>query len=352
MTSETAAALTTIADPADADTAVRAVAVATRDIVTIGASAGGVETLRRLVGEFPENYKGAIFVVVHVYAEARSELAAILSRAGPLPAVRAVDGMPIKHGQIHVAPPNQHLLLEHGRLSVVHGPLENRHRPAIDPLFRSAAWTYGPRVVGVVLSGSLDDGTAGLWAIKSCGGTTIVQEPSEALYPDMPANAMMHNRIDHRLLVSDIAPLLVQLADTPIAGVPSHRAPEAIKDEIDFAKISAGLPEIVRLGNISPFTCPSCRGALWEIDEGGHLRYRCHTGHAFSQESLLLEQGSAAEESLYVALRAVEEKAGALRRLAQRSLRSPGIGDDYERRASDLESTAGVLRGLLAGDPV
>lgn len=322
-------------------------------MVTIGASAGGVETLRRLVGELPEDCAGALFVVVHVNAEARSELAAILRRAGRLPAVRAEDGMPIKHGQIHVAPPNQHLLLERGRLGVVHGPLENPHRPAIDPLFRSAAWTYGPRVVGVVLSGSLDDGSAGLWAIKSCGGTTIVQEPSEALYPDMPANAMMHNRIDYRLLLSDIASKLVQLAAEPIPDLPPFSPPESIKDELEFIRFNGGMQEIGRLGNISPFTCPTCRGALWEIDECGHLRYRCHTGHAFSQDSLLLEQGSAAEESLYTALRAVEEKAGALRRLAERwSGRSPNIRGDYERRANELESTANVLRGLLAGEPV
>jgi len=323
----------------------------TRDIVTIGASAGGVETLRRLVGALPETYPGTIFVVVHLGAEVRSELAAILSRAGPLPAVPAEDGMPIKAGRIYVARPDCHLLVEQGRVVVIRGPLENRHRPAIDPLFRSAAWAYGPRVVGVVLSGSLDDGTAGLWAIKSCGGTTIVQEPSEALHPDMPNNALMHNRVDYRLLVHEIAPLLVALAGEEAPVVQPTDRPRNLHAEVEFASLNRGLDDAMKLGNLSPFTCPSCRGALWEIEEGGHLRYRCHTGHAFSQESLLLEQGSAVEESLYVALRAVEEKAGTLRRLAEKSsiARAPHIRSDYEKRARELEGTVEVLRAMLAG---
>jgi len=328
-----------------------ALTAVTRDIVVMGASAGGIETLRRLVADLPESYKGSIFVVVHLGAESRSELPAILSRAGPLPAVRAEDGMPIKRGVIHVAPPNNHLLVQPGRLAVVHGPRENRHRPAIDPLFRSAAWAYGPRVVGVVLSGSLDDGTAGLWAIKSCGGTTVVQEPSEALYSDMPTNAMMHNRVDHRLLISEIAPLLAKFASEPISGIARVSPPASIGEEIEYMLINRGIEATERLGALSPFTCPSCRGALWEIGEGGHLRYRCHTGHAFSQESLLLDQGTAAEESVYIALRAVEEKAGILRRLAHRlSEPASDVKNDYEQRANDLEATADVLRGLLAGD--
>jgi len=203
----------------------------------------------------------------------------------------------------------------------------------------------------VVLSGSLDDGTAGLWAIKSCGGTTVVQEPSEALYSDMPTNAMMHNRVDHRLLISEIAPLLAKFASEPISGIARVSPPASIGEEIEYMLINRGIEATERLGALSPFTCPSCRGALWEIGEGGHLRYRCHTGHAFSQESLLLDQGTAAEESVYIALRAVEEKAGILRRLAHRlSEPASDVKNDYEQRANDLEATADVLRGLLAGD--
>jgi two-component system chemotaxis response regulator CheB len=205
--------------------------------------------------------------------------------------------------------------------------------------------------VGVVLSGGLDDGTAGLWAIKTCGGTSIVQEPAEALFPDMPNNALMHNQIDYRVPLSEIAPLLVRLATEPVEGIPAWHVPETIKDEIEFAKVKDGIRTMSKLGKLSPFTCPSCRGALWEIEENGHLRYRCHTGHAFSQASLLLEQSTEAERSVYIALRAVEEKAGALRRLAKQwTDRSPAIRSEYESRATELESTAGVLRALLAGE--
>jgi two-component system chemotaxis response regulator CheB len=223
---------------------------------------------------------------------------------------------------------------------------------SVDPLFRSAAWAYGLRAVGVVLSGGLDDGTAGLWAIKTCGGTTVVQEPAEALYPEMPSNALLHNQVDYRLPLSDIGPLLVRLATEPRNGAPAWNAPESIKDEIDFAKVSGNdMQKLSKLGLLSPFTCPSCRGALWEIEESGHLRYRCHTGHAFSQASLLVEQSTEAERSVYVALRAVEEKAGALRRLAKQwKGRAPEILAEYESRAAELESTADVLRALLAGE--
>src|SRR6202008_2971080 len=156
-------------------------------------------------------YPGALFVVMHIDPEARSELPAILGRSGPLRAVSAEDRTVMEPGRIHVAPPGFHLLLERERLAVVRGPRENRHRPAIDPLFRSAAWSYGPRVVGVVLTGFLDDGTAGLWAIKTCGGVTVVQSYADALHPDMPMNAALATEVDYTLPVTEIAPLLVRL---------------------------------------------------------------------------------------------------------------------------------------------
>lgn len=322
-----------------------------RDIVVIGASAGGIHALQRLLAAMPSSYRGAVFVVVHLSPEARSELAAILSRVGSLPAVPAEDEMPIQHGRVHVAPPDCHLLVERKRMRVVRGPRENRHRPAIDPLFRSAAWAYGPRVAGVVLTGNLDDGTAGLWAIKSCGGTTIVQEPAEAERPEMPLNALMHNRIDYRLPLEDIAALLVRLLHKPApVDEPQQQPSPTIGDEIEFAKMNRDIRNAERLGTLSPFTCPSCRGALWEMEEGGHLRYRCHTGHAYSHASLMVEQDIAAEESLYTALRAVEEKAAALRRLAERwPEHLPSVKQDYENRARELDTAADTLRAMLAG---
>jgi two-component system chemotaxis response regulator CheB len=322
-----------------------------RDIVVVGASAGGVTALRQLAASLPADYGGALCIVMHISPDARSELPAILAKAGALPAVHAEDGMAIEAGRLHVAPPDCHLLVERGALRVVRGPRENRHRPAIDPLFRSAAWTYGPRTVGVVLTGRLDDGTGGLWAIKSCGGTTIVQDPDTAEYPEMPANAMALNTIDHCVALDAIAPLLVRLAAEPAAApAPNAAVAAAVEAEVEPARLQGRLDAMNRIGALSPFTCPSCRGALWEIDEAGHLRYRCHTGHAFSHASLLADQGRAVEEAVYTALRAVVEKAAGLRRLAERwPDRIPGISRDYEERARELDETAEVLRGLLAG---
>jgi two-component system chemotaxis response regulator CheB len=347
----------TVSDPGSPDPACRAQSAAdpslepTRDIVVIGASAGGVPALKRLVAMLPAGYCGSVLVVVHISPEARSDLAAILARAGHMRALPAEDGLAIEPGTLYAAPPDRHLLVEGGRMRVIRGPRENRHRPAIDPLFRSAAWAYGPRVVGVVLSGNLDDGTAGLWAVKSCGGVTVVQDPAEAAHPEMPSNALMHNRIDHRLPLSGIAQLLATLARQPVDLTRPNSPPPGIADEISFANLEGEMEKVARLGALSPFTCPTCRGALWELDEGGHLRYRCHTGHAFSQESLQVDQTIAIEEGLYNALRAVEEKAAALRRLADRWPDNiPGVKRDYQRRALELDDSAEVLRSMLAGE--
>ncbi|MGM9486378.1 chemotaxis protein CheB [Ideonella sp. YS5] len=333
-------------EPQSAPAATRA----THDIIVIGASAGGLTALKRLVSRLPPDYPGSMFVVVHISPEASGDMAAILARAGPVRAVAAQDGLAIEPGTLYTAPPDHHLLLEVGRMRVVRGPRENRHRPAVDPLFRSAAWAYGPRVVGVVLSGHLDDGTAGLWAVKNGGGITVVQDPGEAEHPEMPANALMHNRVDHRLPLADIADLLARLARQPVErDAPAEPVP-GLGEEVGFAAFQGHMGDVARLGARSPFTCPSCRGALWELEEGGHLRYRCHTGHAFSQGSLLVDQTLAIEEGLYSALRAVEEKAAALRRLAERWPESiSGVKPDYARRAAELDGTADVLRTLLAG---
>ena len=318
------------------------------DLIVIGASAGGVQALVSLLGALPAGLPAAVFVALHFSPEARSQLPEVIGRHAALPVHWAEDGAPVMPGEVRVAPADQHLLIEPGRMRVVHGPRENRHRPAIDPLFRSAAWAYGPRTVGVVLTGNLDDGTSGLWAIRTCGGTTVVQDPADAQHPDMPLNALMHNRVDHQLPLAQIAPLLMRLASEPAGTAPSR--PAALQAEIGFSAHERRMDDMARLGTLSPFTCPTCRGALWEQDEGGHLRYRCHTGHAFSHASLLIEQGSEIESTLYAALRVVEEKAAALRRLADRwHERYPRMTADYEDRAGEMDRTAESLRGLLAG---
>lgn len=330
--------------------------VESHDIVVLGASAGGVTALKRLAASLPDGLPAALFVVVHTSPQSRSMLADILSGAGPLPALPAEDGMAVEHGRIVVAPPDHHLLLDAGRVAVVRGPRENRHRPAIDPLFRSAAWAYGPRVVAVVLTGGLDDGVAGLWAVKSCGGTTIVQEPADAEHPQLPLEVLLHNRVDHRLPLDQIGAQIARLAREPVAArTTTIEHPAGLVQETRAAHGDThGIEAMSRLGPVSAFTCPACQGALWELNDTGDMRYRCHTGHAFGSLALLAGKSAEVERSLYSALRAVSEKSTALRRLAERwSGGMPTVRKDYERRAEELDRTGDVLRSLLAGvEPV
>jgi two-component system, chemotaxis family, protein-glutamate methylesterase/glutaminase len=272
----------------------------------------------------------------------------ILEWSGPVRASFPEDLEEIRPGHIYVARPDYHLLVEAERVRVVRGPRENRHRPSIDPLFRSAAWSYGPRVVGVVLTGYLDDGAAGLWAIKSCGGLAIVQDPADAMHHDMPINAARSIDVDYSVPVSEIAPLLVKFAREPVDPKMEFVRPANIATEIGFVKMERDIADMNKLGPLSAFTCPTCRGALWELHDDV-LRYRCHTGHAFSKDSLLGEQTTAIEDALYSALRAVEEKATVLRRLGERTAgRSELVGADYESKAVALEETADVLRSILS----
>jgi two-component system chemotaxis response regulator CheB len=301
---------------------------ARRNIVVIGGSAGGIEALESLVACLPEALPAPIFVVVHLAADSPGVLPSILSRAGKLPAQHPHDGEAIVPGRIYVAPPDRHMLLESKRIRVTHGPKENRFRPAIDPLFRSAALTYGQQVVGIILSGALDDGTAGLWAIKDRGGVAIVQEPVEAANPSMPLSALKYVHVDHRLPVVEIAQVLTRLVGEPVAeggATPVSDAtqanptqPDAVEIETKIAlegnPIAAG---VMNLGPLSPYTCPECNGVLVQLQEGGHLRFRCHTGHAYSVDSLLEGINESIEKTLWNTVRALEENMLLLRHLAR-----------------------------------
>ena len=211
--------------------------MAGRDIIVVGASTGGVEALSTLVAGLPEDFPAAVFSVIHFPPQARSVLPRILSKAGLLPAKHAVDGEPIRSGQIFVARPDYHLMLEWERVRVVHGPRENRCRPAVDPLFRSAARAYGPRVIGVVLTGALDDGTAGLLAVKSQGGVAVVQDPEDALVPGMPSSALRYVDVDHCLPLSEIPALLSKVVREQVEEgartVPSEMEAEVRSAELD-----------------------------------------------------------------------------------------------------------------------
>src|SRR6266487_2533947 len=215
--------------------------MAGHDIIVVGASAGGVEALVTLARSLKRNLQAAVFVVLHIPAHSPSFLPEILNRAGPVKAVQATDEMQIEHGHIYIASPDHHMLMEQGKVCVIRGPKENRHRPAIDPLFRSAALAYGPRVAGVILSGTLDDGTAGLIAIKKRGGVAIVQDPDEAIYPGMPRSALEHVQVDHILPLAAIGPLLVRLASEPVKEEAGNHMSEDLKKETQKAQMDTTL---------------------------------------------------------------------------------------------------------------
>jgi len=281
----------------------------TRDIIVVGASTGGIEALKVLVADLPTDLDASVFVVLHTAAHAVGVLPQILEKAGPLRASNATNWQPIERGHIYVAPPDHHLLLERaGYARVTRGPKENRFRPAVDPLFRSAAHAFGPRVIGVILTGWLDDGTAGLWAVKQRGGVAIVQTPEEALAPDMPLNAIKHVEVDHCVALKDIAPLLVRLTRMPADEKELPMIPKEMETELRVAREENALEVgIMEWGEPSSYACPECHGVLAQLKEGSNLRFRCHTGHAYSIDSLLAEFTEKTEETLWSGIRALEE---------------------------------------------
>jgi two-component system chemotaxis response regulator CheB len=285
------------------------------DIIVIGASVGGVEALSNLVVQFPEDLAATIFVVQHISPTATGQLAQILDRASPLPASLAQDSESFELGHIYVAPPDHHLLVKQGCLRVTRGLRENRVRPAIDPLFRSAAVAYGARVVGVVLTGLQNDGTSGLLAIKRCGGIAMVQDPADALYPDMPTNALEQVEVDYCVPVLKMGALLYRLTQEPAAATPS--IPEDLRIEVGIAENpNAHSDRIAELGASVSMICPDCGGPLWELRDEKLRRYRCRLGHAFTAESLLEGQSEAIEYALWAAVRTMEDRVRILMSLA------------------------------------
>jgi two-component system chemotaxis response regulator CheB len=294
--------------------------MATKDIVVIGASAGGMGALEKLAAGLPADLPAAVFVVWHLSPGVRSVLPAVMTKAGPLPAVHPKDGDPIKPGRIYVAPNDHHMLLERGYIRVTKGPKENRFRPAVDPLFRSAAYIYSTRAIGVVLSGALDDGTAGLWAIKLRGGTTVVQDPADAMHRSMPLNALDNVDVDYKVPVGEMGALLARITREQAAPEPLIPAEtrEKMEAEVKIAReVDARVEEIMRYGELSPFTCPECHGVLSMFREGNIIRFRCHTGHALSAGTLLEAGTEQVEARLMDALRALDETIMLLNQLGE-----------------------------------
>ncbi len=319
----------------------------TRDIIVVGASAGGVEALVKLVGGLPHDLPAALFVVLHIPPTSASLLPRILSNAGPLPAMHPTDGEAIQHGRIYVAPPDYHLLVRRGLVRVVRGPRENNHRPAVDPLFRSAANAYGNRVIAVVLSGTLDDGAAGCVAVSRRGGVGVAQDPADALFSGMPRSAIAVDT-SHVLPASEIPSLLMRLVREPI---PEQDAPVPEDMEAETQMAESGRDAVLGAeppGTPSSFGCPECGGVLWELREENIVRFRCRTGHAYSSQSLLAMQSERVEAALWAALRGLEERAALTERLARRAgINGPTLSGRFEEQAREAREHAEVIRQFL-----
>ena len=329
--------------------------MAERNIIVVGTSSGGIDALIKMVQGLPVGFPASVFVVCHIPPGGRSVLPDILSRSGKLLATHAQAGEHFQPGQIYVAPPDRHMLLApDGRIQLTRGARENHHRPAVDPLFRSAARYYGSRVIGVILTGALYNGTAGLLAIRAAGGLAVVQDPSDALVAAMPQNAVDIAGADHLVSAVELAPLLTRLIKTSIGAPggdgmdPIETMPEVV--EQDMAKQIANR----RRGDVSVLTCPECGGSLWQVDQA-LPRFRCHVGHAYNGEALLADQTLALEAALWTAVRGFREKAVLSRQLeaVERGKGNLEAADRFREQAEQSSQYGElILKHVLHAEPV
>ncbi|MCC6313157.1 MAG: chemotaxis protein CheB [Thermomicrobiales bacterium] len=322
------------------------------DIIAIGGSAGSVVALMDILGALPAELPAAIFVVIHIPNYLPSLLPKVLGRRAALPVAAARDGEAIAPGRVYVAPPDRHLLVRPGRIELSRGPRENRFRPAIDPLFRSAARAYGPRVVAVELSGALSDGAVGMLAVRSHGGVTVVQDPGDAAFPSMPESALQLAGADYIAPAAEIAPLLAALAETPAVS----RTGDPMDDD------DARLTEVIRhdfreqeLGEraleTSIYACPDCGGVLWQAGDGPATHFRCHVGHAYAAEALFALKSEEVEDALWMAVRLLKEKAALSLQLARQTSAGSPAATRFTEQALLEERHATVIRELIEIGP-
>ena len=311
-----------------------------RRLVVLGASAGGVTALLSLCASLPRGFPAPVLIVLHIGANP-SVLPSLLAAHGNNLSVHGEDGQTLEDGTLYVAPPDHHMLVVDGRIQLSHGPKEHHTRPAVDPLFRSAALAYGRGVIGVVMTGRLDDGTAGLQAIKDCGGLALIQDPADAEHPSMPASARRSVPVDRCVPLSELAATLVRLVNEPMpADMPTPPQRDRLEREMSvFRGEGSAMETLNEFGKPSMFACPDCDGVLWEVGDANPPRYRCHTGHAFSLRSLEATQSSATEEALWGAIRALEQREGLLRKLAEHG-RSIGAENDARRSEAEADEAA------------
>jgi two-component system chemotaxis response regulator CheB len=301
-----------------------------RDVVVIGASAGGLQAISAIVAALPASLPACLLVVVHSSPHGGSLLPEILQRVSALPVAFAAEGQRVRHGRVYLAAADRHLLIDGRKLTLGRGPRENGFRPAIDPLFRTAAREFGPRVIGVVLSGGLGDGAYGLNAIKKAGGVAVVQDPQEAIIGGMPLSAMRQVDVDHVLPAADIGRIIEHLVcdvDHEGGSPMSARAPDP---DPQLAGLTDVTDMTARYGPPSGLTCPDCGGSLWEIEDGRAVRYQCHVGHQYAADSLDAGQRDTIDNVLWAAVRVLEEHAELKGRLA--------------RRAADSRPRSGIRR--------
>ena len=285
-----------------------------RDVIAIGASAGAFRVLMDLAARLPADLPAAVLIVLHIGSHP-SDLPELLTARGRIPAVHPYSGQALRPGMIYVAPPDHHILLHDDAIQLSRGPREHHARPAIDPLFRSVAIACGPRAIGVVLSGRLDDGTAGAQAIKQCGGIVVVQDPDDSEQPSMPASVLENVEVDHCVPQALLADTLIGLIGAPAAV--SVDVPAWVVREQRISEGEADpMEDLDQIGKPSVFACPDCDGVLWEILDSKPKRFRCHTGHAFSLRSLEYTQATNANRALWSAIRALQERETLLTALA------------------------------------
>jgi two-component system, chemotaxis family, protein-glutamate methylesterase/glutaminase len=318
-------------------------------IIVVGASAGGIVPLAELMAKIEPDINAAIFIVLHLSNTGiGSFLKEKIQRYTELPCLIAQNNMPLQKGHIYIAPPDFHLIVKEDIMLTTSGPPESRWRPSIDVLFRSAAVAHTERVIGIILTGLLDDGTNGMVAIGKCGGTTIVQDPNEAQYPDMPLSVLQAMEVDHVAKLHEIAPAIVDImANKELRG---FEPPWELKAEAGIAeRMASAISETASLGKHSVYTCPDCGGGLWEMKNGAGTAYRCYTGHKYSEPELYRKQAQKLESALWMSVRMMEEKKNLLLKLRDQD-RSRGftkMSADYEKRANEFEDYIATMKQLM-----
>ena len=319
--------------------------MANRDILAIGTSAGGVEALVFLAARLERNLPASVLLTIHLPQHSTSSLDGVLTRAGPLPATFAQDGDSLRKSHIYIAPPDRHLIVDGDHISLGEGPRENNARPAIDPMLRSAAVCCGSRTVGVVLTGTLGDGAAGLWTVHQSGGITVVQDPKDAAFAEMPMTALDRAKPDHVARLKDMPALLTSLAHEPIGQ--AKALPRSIQYEVQIARSGrSDMDQMDKFGHRSVLTCPDCGGVMWEIDEGDLSRFRCHVGHAYTAEVMSLALDENLRRALASAVRALEERTALARKLYHQAKNSGHrlLAETWAEKTREFERETDIIR--------